>query len=102
MRLRPRGRNLADDSQRARIDERDRLIDLSSHIEQAVLWPNQHAVRTYAVAEIDGVDNFARRQINHRELTAIAPRLPHARIAVDGHIREAAIARSNHLVSGHA
>jgi hypothetical protein len=55
-----------------------------------------------AVPEIEALDDLARANINHYQLSSITASIAHARISVDRNVSQLSIERSSHLVTSHA
>ncbi len=55
-------------------------------------------MRPHAVSKINLAGDFAASDLNDEHFAAVQPGLPHARAAIDGHIREAPIGRCSGLM----
>ncbi len=55
-----------------------------------------------AVPEIEALDDLARADINHYQLSSITAGITHARISVNRNVSQLSIEGSGHLVASHA
>src|SRR5205807_5593518 len=96
------GWNRANNLQHVRIDNSYSVIELGGHVEKAVRWPKNGAVRPNTVTQIQIANNLPRCNVDHDHVAAVRASLTDARIAVDWHIGELAIRRRSHFMASSA
>ena len=92
----------AHDLERARVDNRDRLIKLRGHVEHAACSIVNRAMGAYAMAKINLARDLAAGDVDHHHLLPIRPWLPYAGTSINRHVSGSAVRRGGHLVARNA
>src|SRR5580698_3358306 len=83
MRLLLPRRYAADNLQRLRIDNADRLVQLGRHIQHAAVPVVDRAVWPHSMTKINRMDDLAGWQIDHFNRRTVSPRFTYADVAID-------------------